>query len=91
MTDPIKITVHTMMSGESFWSQDVQVVDGASIKVVVDGPLSALQRRNDELTAFIERCATTERETIDGAKLRQAARDVLGVGVAVEPTQGEPG
>lgn len=36
-----------------------------------------------------ERCATTARDTIDGAKLRQAARDVLGVGVDVEPP-GEP-
>lgn len=37
-----------------------------------------------------ERCATTTSETIDGAKLRQAAQEVLGVGVAVEPP-GEPG
>lgn len=90
MADPIKITVHTMLHGESFWSQDVQVVDGASIKVVTDGPLAALQRRNDELEAFVKRCATTTRETIDGAKLRQAAQECLGVGVAVEPP-GEPG
>lgn len=64
-------------------------MDGASIKVNVDGPLAALQQRNDELTAFVERCATTARDTIDGAKLRQAASDVLGVGVDVEPP-GEP-
>ena len=83
MTDPIKITVRTLLNGEAYWSQDLEVTAGHTINVNTDRALATLSDQCAKLTEFVELCSRKGGLMVSGNRLSMAANNVRGRGAVV--------
>lgn len=88
MTEPITVTVNTILNGVTYWSQDIQVTHGSAINVNTDKALATIMAERDKLAEFVDRCASKGGVMVSGNQLSIAANNVLGRGAVV--TNSEP-
>lgn len=80
---PITVTIHTLLNGESYWSQEVQAVEGSIINVNTDRALATIMAERDKLAAFVDLCSRKGGVMVSGNRLSIAANNVLGRGAVV--------